>query len=73
MAHVNNKGTDQPAHLPILISAFVIRCLDSVMPIDFIFKVSRLCLVSVAEQVSLSLTGSNPQRRFSRDVALSFG
>ena len=29
MSYANNKGADQPAHLHSLISAFVVRCLDS--------------------------------------------
>ena len=39
-----------------LISAFVVRCLDSIIPILAKSKISRLLLVSVAEQASLSLT-----------------
>ena len=31
-AYANNKGTDQPAHSCSLISAFVVRCLDSIIP-----------------------------------------
>ena len=31
MSYANNKGADQPAHPRSLISAFVVRCLDSVM------------------------------------------
>ena len=52
-----NKGTDQPAHPRRLISAFVVRCLDSIMPILAISKVSRH-LASVAEQTGLSLAWS---------------
>ena len=29
MPYANNKGADQPAHPHILISAFVVRCLNS--------------------------------------------
>ena len=28
----NNKGADEPAHLCSLISAFIVRCLDSIIP-----------------------------------------
>ena len=28
--YANNKGADQPVHLRSLISAFVVRCLDSI-------------------------------------------
>ena len=42
MPCANNKGTDQPAHPRSLISTFVVRCLDSVICIVAISKVSRL-------------------------------
>ena len=38
----NNKGADQPAHLRSLISAFVVRCLDSIIPLLAKSKISRL-------------------------------
>ena len=41
MAYANNKGAGQPAHPRSLISAFVVRCLDSVICILAISKVSR--------------------------------
>ena len=31
MPYANNKGVDQPAHLHILISAFVVRSVDSII------------------------------------------
>ena len=31
MSYANNKGADQPAHPHSLISAFVVRCLDSII------------------------------------------
>ena len=40
----------------ILISAFVVRCLDIIIPLDSKAEISRLKLASVAEQASLSLT-----------------
>ena len=43
MLYANNKGADQPAHLRSLISAFVVRCLDSIIPILAISKVSSFC------------------------------
>ena len=58
MPYANNKGADQPAHLCSLISAFVVRCLDSIIPLLAIAEISRVQLVSVAEQASLSLTWS---------------
>ena len=35
MPYENNKGQDQPAHLRSLISTFVIRCLDSIIPVVY--------------------------------------
>ena len=58
MSYANNKGADQPAHPRSLISAFVVRCLDSVMSLVSVTKISSLMLASVAEQASLSLTWS---------------
>ena len=58
ISYVNNKGADQPAHPRSLISAFVVRCLDSVMSLVSVTKISSLILASVAEQASLSLTWS---------------
>ena len=58
MPYANNKGADQPAHSRSLISAFVVRCLDSIIPQVFISKISRLYLASVAEQAGLSLNSS---------------
>ena len=49
-----------------LISAFVVRCLDSIIPLLARPKISRLQLISVAEQPTLSLTW------FPRDVAHMF-
>ena len=49
---------DQPVHPHSLISTFVVRCLDSVMSLVSITKISSLMLPSVAEQASLSLTSS---------------
>ena len=42
MSCANNKGADQPAHLRSLISAFVVHCLDSIISLDSIAKISRL-------------------------------
>ena len=58
MPYANNKGADQPAHPRSLISAFVVRCPDSVITLDSVTKISSLLLASVAEQASLSLTWS---------------
>ena len=65
MLYSNNKCADQPAHPRSLISPFVVRCLDSIILIDAISKIS-----SVAGQASLRINLiANPQDRFSRDVA----
>ena len=50
MSYANNKGADQPAHLPSLISTFVVRCLDSVMSVVSVTKISSLVLASVPER-----------------------
>ena len=70
MSYANNKGADQPAHPRSLISAFVVRCLDSVMSLLSVTKISSLMLASVADQASLSLTWSEiPEDTFSHDEA----
>ena len=70
MPHANNKDADQPAHPCSLISIFVIRCLDSIIPILAKSKLSRLMLVSVVEQAGLNVTWSQiSEDRFSRDDA----
>ena len=42
MPYANNKGADQPAYPRCLISTFVVRCLDSMICILAISKVSRV-------------------------------
>ena len=59
MPYANNKGTDQPAHLRSLISAFVLRCLDSIILV--------LAKAEQTEQAGLSLTWSHTSEdRFTR-------
>ena len=41
MSYANNKGADQPAHPRSLISAFVVRCLDSIISLDSIAERTR--------------------------------
>ena len=60
--YANNKGADQPAHPRSLISAFVIRCLDRIIPLVSTLKISSLLLVSVNVQAGLSLTWSETPR-----------
>ena len=70
LPHGNNKGADQPAHPRSLISAFVIRCLDSIIRLVSISEISSLYIASVAVQAGLSLPWSQtPEDKFSRDVA----
>ena len=38
----NSKGADQPAHPRSLISTFVVRSLDSMIPVVAMYKISRL-------------------------------
>ena len=69
--YANNKGADQPAHLRSLISAFVVRCLDSIISLDSIAEISRLasfcgcagrfvsCLVGDSQRHIFSWRGSN--------------
>ena len=65
LPYANNKDTDQPVHPRSLISVFVIRCLDSTMPLVFISEISSLYLVSVTAQAGLSLPWSQtPKTRF---------
>ena len=42
MSYATNNGADQPAHPRSLISAFVVRCLDSVMSLVSVNKISSL-------------------------------
>ena len=44
MSYANNKGADQPAHPRSLISAFVVHCLDSVMYLVSVTKISSIML-----------------------------
>ena len=63
----NNKGTDQPAHLRRLNSAFVIRFLVSIISKLAPSKMSIFQLVSVTEQACLRLDKSEtPKTVFSR-------
>ena len=63
MQHANNKGADQPAHPRSLISTFVVRCLDSIIPLVSISEISSLCLASVAAQAGWVYPGRKPRRQ----------
>ena len=58
MPYANNKGADQPAHLRCLISAFVVRVLDIIIPLVSISEISSLYLAFLAAQAGLSLPSS---------------
>ena len=58
MSYANNKDADQHLHPRSLISAFVVRCLDSIISLVSFFAVSRLSLICVPEQAGLNLTWS---------------
>ena len=77
MPFANKKGTDQPARMPAhpcsLISAFVVRCIDSIVAILSKFKFSRLQLVSVVAQAGLSLTWSQTRTGFLMTWLISDG
>ena len=56
MSHVMRKPVYAICqHLRSLISTFVVRCLDSIIPLVSIFQISSLYLASVAMQAGLSL------------------
>ena len=71
MPHANNKGADPPAHPCSLISAFVVCCLNSVIPLVAISESSSFYLASVAGCTGRfeSTLIANPEARFSRDEA----
>ena len=58
MSYANSKSQDQPAPPRSLISAFIVRCLDSEVSLVSVTKISSPMLASVAEQAGLSLTWS---------------
>ena len=57
MPYANNKGEDQPAHPRSLISAFVIRCYDSIIPLVSISKISSLYLATLWKSVIIQTQG----------------
>ena len=70
MSYANNEGADQPAHPRSLSGAFVVRCLDSIISLDSIAKISSLQLAPVAAQACLCLVWSEtPEDTFCHDEA----
>ena len=57
LCYMRATDADQHAHLR-MICVFVVRCIDTSMPIvaTCIYEIPRLYLVSAAEQASLSIT-----------------
>ena len=49
--------------MPYAISAFVIRCLDSIIPLVSISEISSLCLASMVAQAVLVYPGRKPRRQ----------
>ena len=47
LPYANNNGADQPAHLRSLISAFVIRCFDSIISVVSIYAQSQVSSYSL--------------------------
>ena len=63
----NNTGAEQPVHLHSLISAFVMRCLESIICKLATVEISIFQLVSVAEETGLKLALSEtPKTGLSR-------
>ena len=58
MPYANNKGADQPEHSRSLISAFVVRCLDSIIHLVSIPEISSFYLASVVVQTCFCLPWS---------------
>ena len=50
IAYAHNEGADKPVHPRNLISAFVFRCLDSIISLDSTAEISSFYLASVAAQ-----------------------
>ena len=73
MPYANNKGADQPAHPRSLIGAFVVRCLDSIIPLVFITAISNLYLASAAVQAGLSLPWSQTPKTGFLVMWLNYG
>ena len=71
MLYSNKKCAYQPAHSRSLNSAFIVRCLDSIIPLVSISEIASLYLASVAAQVGLSLTWSQTPRCDEAHVILS--
>ena len=56
MPYANNKGADQPTHPRSLISALVVRCLDSMIPVLAKSKITRVGNANIWPQTFRNLT-----------------
>ena len=73
MSYANNKGADQPVHPHSLISAFVVRCLDSIISLDSRTEISRLAsLCGCAGRFVSGLVGNSRRHIFSWRGSYSF-
>ena len=63
MQYASNKGADLPAHPRSLISTFIFRCLDSIIPLVSISEISSFYLAAVAAQAGLCLTWHKPRNK----------
>ena len=58
MPYANNKGADQPTHPRSLVSVFIVRCLDNIIPLVSISEISSLYLASETAHAGLCLPWS---------------
>ena len=63
MPYATKKGADQAVHPRSLISAFIVGCLDNIIPQVSISEITSLYLASVAAQACLSLPWSQTRRQ----------
>ena len=56
-SYAHTKGTDQPARPLSLIRAFLLHCLDNIIPLESIFDISRVKLGFVTVQDGCVLCG----------------
>ena len=67
ISYANSKDADQPAHSRCLISAFVTRCLVSIMPIDVIPKLRDCASLRNREGQNEFYLAANPEDRLSHE------
>ena len=70
LCHICEQQRHRSTCTSVQISPLFIHCLDNIIPIVAIFKISRVKLVSAAEQAGLDITWWQiPEDRFSHDMA----